>query len=120
MNKFALSVIPMLLLTACSPQKTLTPWTDNFNESRDAAIAPAARNFIVERQGCDHFRGEPGYDEARRKFLTAQIKKLCSGTDKQLEKLRLQFADSPETVKALAEFEDCIEYASICSATEAE
>ncbi|MEP2103627.1 MAG: hypothetical protein ABJP02_15970 [Parasphingorhabdus sp.] len=120
MNKLIIVSIAALLISSCAPQKTLTPWTDSFNDPRDPAIVKEARSFIIQRQGCDHFRGEPGYDEERQKLLNEQIKKLCTGTDKRLAKLRLRYSDSPETVKALADFEDCIEYESRCSTTEPE
>ena len=120
MNKTSLFCLPIMILAACTPQKILTPWTDNYNDPRNPAVVLSARDFIIQRQGCDHFRGEPGYNEERQKFLNQQIEKLCTGTDQKLAQLRMQYADSPETIKALAEFEDCIEYTSICSTTEAE
>ena len=105
----------MVLFAACTTTPTVQPWTDNFNQSRDPAIAAGVRPFIIRRQGCDHFRGEPGYDKERQKFLNEQIAKLCTGTDKKLARLRLKYAGHPATLKALAEFEDCIEYDSSCS-----
>ena len=121
MNKATLfSILLTMIVAACTPQKTLGSWTDNFNDPRDPAIVEEARAFIINRQGCDHFRGEPGYNEERQKFLNMQIEKLCTGTDKQLAQLRSRYVNSPETIKALADFEDCIEYDSICSTTEPE
>lgn len=120
MNKTALFSISMIMLAACAPQKALTPWTDNFNDPRDPAIVQEARDFIIQRQACDHFRGEPGFDEQRQKLLNERVEELCTGTDKQLAKLRSRHADSPETIKALADFEDCIEYDSPCSKAEPE
>ncbi len=120
MKKAALISTLMMMLAACAPQKALTPWNDNFNDPRDPAIVQEARGFIIQRQGCDHFRGEPGYNEERQKFINGQVEKLCAGTDKQLATLRSRYADSPETIKALADFEDCIEYDSTCSSTEPE
>ncbi|MEO9467533.1 hypothetical protein [Parasphingorhabdus sp.] len=109
-------LLPLGLLAACTTTALpLEPWTDNFNQSRDPAIVTEARGFIIQRQGCDHFRGEPGYDDERQKFLNAQTKKLCTGTDEELTRLREKYTNHAATIKALAEFEDCIEYESPCS-----
>ena len=105
----------LLGLASCAPQEPLGPWTDNFNTPRHAAIVEEARSFIIQRQGCDHFRGEPPYDEERKQFLLARIKQLCTGSDATLKYLRAQYADQPETIKALAEFDDCIEYETSCT-----
>lgn len=120
MSKVALISTLVMMLAACAPQKAMTPWSDNFNDPRDPAIVQEARSFIILRQGCDHFRGEPGYDEERQKIINEQVEKLCAGTDEQLAQLRSRYADSPETIKALADFEDCIEYGSSCENTEPE
>jgi hypothetical protein len=115
MKSVMLPVILLLGLANCAPQKPLGPWTDNFNTTRSPAIAEEARSFIIQRQGCDHFRGEPPYDEEREQFLLAQIKKLCTGSDAKLKYLRTQYADQSETIKALAEFDECIEYETSCA-----
>jgi len=120
MNGSILAGVALALLSSCTSQETIRPWTDNFNEPRDAAIVAQAREFIIKRQGCDHFRGEPGYDEERQTFLNKQIEQLCTGTDAQLAKLRNRYADSPATIKALADFENCIEYDSRCLTAEPE
>ena len=106
--------IALLLVPVGATAQPPGPWTDNFNQPRNPAIAQEARPFIIQRQGCDHFRGEPAYNEARRKFLVEQMEALCTGTDAELKRLRTKFADQPETIKALADFEDCIEYNSAC------
>lgn len=98
-----------MILSACAPKQSPGPWTDNFNEPRSAAIALDAREFIIKRQGCDHFRGEPGYDAERQKFINEQTTRLCTGTDAELGRLRIKYANQPATIKALEEFESCIE-----------
>lgn len=106
---FAL-LLPISSLAACATTAPpLQPWTDNFNQSRDPAIPEEVRKFIIQRQGCDHFRGEFGYDAERQKFLNAQTKKLCTGTDARLKKLQVEYAGVPAAKKALSEFEQCIE-----------
>ncbi|WP_188379384.1 hypothetical protein [Oxalicibacterium faecigallinarum] len=44
--------------------------------------------FIERRDGCDHFRGEYPYDEERGRFIAKNLKDLCTGTDKQLKKVK--------------------------------
>lgn len=113
-------LLPALILPACmspSPPPAATPWTDNFNTARDPEIVAEARPFIIRRQGCDHFRGEPPYSPERQKFLNDKIRETCTGTDAELQRLRAKYRNDPATMKALADFEDCIEYDSVCSAT---
>lgn len=114
------NLLPALILSACmspSPPPAATPWTDNFNTARDPEIVAEARPFIIRRQGCDHFRGEPPYSPERRTFLDKRIGELCTGADAELQRLRQRYRDHPKTIEALADFEDCIEYDSACSAT---
>jgi len=108
------------IIAGCTSSQTLGPWTDNFNEPRDPAIALEARRFIINRQGCDHFRGEPGYDAERQDYINEQTKKLCTGTDVALKTLRKKYRNQIETIKALEDFEDCIEYETSCAATQQE
>ncbi|VAV92848.1 hypothetical protein MNBD_ALPHA04-1242 [hydrothermal vent metagenome] len=98
-----------LLLSSCATARTPGPWVDNFNQQRKPAIPADVRSFIIKRQGCDHFRGEPGYDAERQKFLTEQIDKLCTGTDNELSKLLHKYAGSRVVGETLSEFEQCIE-----------
>lgn len=111
----ALTILLTIMLPACATAQTGTAWTDNFNQAGDPLIAEDARTFIIKRQGCDHFRGEPPYDEERQNFLTEQIQSLCTGTDAELKRLRIKYADQPETIAALSEFEDCIEFDTVCT-----
>lgn len=73
------------------------------------------QSFIDERDGCDHFRGEPwgaGDDPAvkeRREFVFENIKKLCTGTDKRLAELRKKYRNDPIVIKRLRAYEDNIE-----------
>lgn len=65
--------------------------------------------FLVDRDGCDHFRGEEPYDEDRRAFLDDNIRQLCTGTDARLADLRHRYARNPDVIAALASYEDRIE-----------
>lgn len=71
--------------------------------------------FIDQRDGCDHFRGEPwdtgNAPEAkeRREFILQNIKKLCPGTDKRLADLRRKYRNTPDIMDRLRNYEDSIE-----------
>ena len=73
------------------------------------------QSFIEERDGCDHFRGEPwgaGDDpevKERREFIFENIKKLCTGTDKRLAELRNKYRNDPVVIERLRAYEDSIE-----------
>ena len=92
----------------------LTSWIDNFGSVRNASIPQDVREFIIERQGCDHFRGEVGYNKERAALLNEKIDELCTGSDKKLYDLRVKYVDDAITIKALGEFDDCIEYSNEC------
>ena len=65
--------------------------------------------FIERREGCDHFRGEEAYDEERRKFLLMRMKQLCTGTDRQLERLKSKYRTQARVMKKLDSYEPSIE-----------
>lgn len=65
--------------------------------------------FMVDRDGCDHFRGEEPYDAERRAYLEQSIAELCTGTDTKLASLRQHYADDPDVIAALSDYEARIE-----------
>ncbi len=65
--------------------------------------------FIDCREICDHFRGEEPYDADRAKFLAAQIKETCSGTDKELRELKQKYKNDDKIMQILNRFEEEIE-----------
>ncbi len=73
-------------------------------------------DFVSERDGCDHFRGEPvpeGSDFAskdRREFILDNISKLCSGTDEQLNKLINKYRQNHRVFEFLRNYEKQIEH----------
>jgi hypothetical protein len=80
------------------------------NAATDAAPFPdEVTSFMVDRDGCDHFRGEEPYDAERRAFLQENITELCTGTDARLAQLRRRYADDPDVIAALGNYEDRIE-----------
>ncbi|PSJ36820.1 hypothetical protein [Allosphingosinicella deserti] len=78
-------------------------------EAGAGALPPDVRAFITRRDGCDHFRGEEGYDAARRKQIEAQLKRLCTGTDAELARLKRAHAANRLVQAALADYDDNIE-----------
>lgn len=82
-----------------------------------SAIAAEARlpsdvaKYIKQREGCDHFRGEipDPPDEQRMKEIEREIRKLCTGTDKKLERLKRKYANNQAVLKRLNAFEEKIE-----------
>jgi len=67
--------------------------------------------YVEQREGCDHFRGEmpDPPDKQRMKEVEREIRKLCTGTDKKLDRLRRKYAANKAVLKRLNEFEEKIE-----------
>jgi hypothetical protein len=77
-----------------------------------ANIAPFPREvteFMVTRDGCDHFRGEEPYDAERRAYIEENIVELCQGTDARLAMLRRRYAGDPSVIAALKGYDSRIE-----------
>ncbi len=72
-------------------------------------LAPDVARFIERRDGCEHFRGEEGYDAARRREPAAQVRKLCSGTDREFANLKRKHATNRDLMARLNEYEAAIE-----------
>jgi hypothetical protein len=76
----------------------------------DASGVPKeVAQFREKRDQCDHFRGEEAYDKERERFLAAQLKKYCTGTDAQLKKLKTKYKNDRAVVKTLSGYDDRIE-----------
>lgn len=65
--------------------------------------------FKERRVLCDHFRGEDPYDEERKKFLEENLKKYCTGTDKELAFLKAKYKNNKTVMKVLEKYEEKIE-----------
>jgi hypothetical protein len=81
----------------------------------DAAFPPDVQSFIEDRDGCDHFRGEP-WDAGeepetkdRREFIFKNIKELCTGTDDKLAELRTKYSSNATVTNRLKDYESKIE-----------
>ena len=78
------------------------------DKKTSSGLPPDVANFMERRDLCDHFRGEDPYNEERRKFLEENLKKYCTGTDKELASLKAKH-NNAAVLKALANYEERIE-----------
>ena len=72
------------------------------------------KNYIENRNRCDHFRGEPVEGNSpeqieRRKFVIDSLGIYCSGTDKQLAALKRRYRSDHAVMSELNNFEEKIE-----------
>lgn len=65
--------------------------------------------FMVDRDGCDHFRGEEPYDAERRAYIAENIAELCHGTDARLAMLRRRYSGDRSVTAALKGYDEHIE-----------
>lgn len=98
-NRILKAVIVMLCLTSGSAIAA--------EESLPTDVA----KYVEQREGCDHFRGEvPDPPDAQRmREIEREIRKLCTGTDKKLNKLKRKYVKDQAVLKRLNEFEQNIE-----------
>ena len=79
-----------------------------------AALPPEVATFVVERDTCEHFRGEPIEGSSaeqleRRTFVQESLEIYCAGTDRRLAALKKRFAGNASVVLALRNYEEAIE-----------
>lgn len=75
------------------------------------------RDFILERELCDHFRGEPhegNHPEQikRREFIYESLEKYCNGTDSRLAALKKKYKNSRGIMQHLGKYEENVEHSS--------
>ena len=92
-------LVPALLLFSLSPV------------SAAEKLPNDVRQFIVQRDACDHFRGElPEPEEAERmREVTGQIDKRCRGTDRRLHSLKKKYDSDANVKKRLNMYDEQIE-----------
>jgi hypothetical protein len=66
--------------------------------------------FLEERESCDHWRGEEGYDPERRAEISWSVCTYCTGTDSRLAGLKRKYHGSKAVMSRLDELESRIEY----------
>jgi len=69
------------------------------------------RQFIAQRDACDHFRGELSEPEEaeRMREVTGQIEKRCLGTDRRLRLLKKKYGSDANVKKRLNVYDEQIE-----------
>ena len=70
-----------------------------------APLPPAVTRFIERRQGCDHWRGEFSEDPARRRQIDAGARQACTGSDRELDRLRRVYRQNLAVRDALKGYE---------------
>ena len=89
--------------TAAAAARTVSKSTGA--TSVPAALPTDVAAFVDRRNGCDHFRGEEPYDAERGAFLAERMKRLCSGSDAALARLRSIHAHDKAAIAVLARFD---------------
>lgn len=67
------------------------------------------RSYVARRDSCDHFRGEDSPDEQRRKEIEAATLRFCTGTDRQLARLKRTYAHNRAVQRRLDRYDPRIE-----------
>ena len=74
-----------------------------------AELPKDVSNFIEQREACDHWRGEYGYDEDRQTDIDTAVCETCVGTDQRLAKLKQKYQGKKEVLNKLDAIESDIE-----------
>lgn len=77
-------------------------------------VPKEVRNFVAERNICEHFRGEPYEGNSpeqveRRAFVIDSLDIYCAGTDKRLAALKRRYKNNEAVMKRLNKFEEQVE-----------
>jgi hypothetical protein len=77
----------------------------------EARLPADVARYVEQREGCDHSRGEipDPPDKSRMRDIKREIRKLCTGTDNKLDRLKRKYARNQGVLKRLNEFEEKIE-----------
>ena len=72
----------------------------------DAADMPAeVQDFIVRWQDCNHWLGEDGVEEARRRQIEEAIRQSCHDIDARGRRVRERHANDAAVLARIAEYE---------------
>jgi hypothetical protein len=77
----------------------------------DGMLPKDVEKFLAKREGCDHMRGEiPAPNQkARLREVQREIRRLCTGTDMQLNNLKKKYASDPGILVTLNAVEPDVE-----------
>lgn len=73
------------------------------------ALPRDVQRFVNRRGGCDHLRGE----HDRMSEPRIETRRLCSGTDRELARLKRKYAANSTIMQILNQFEVSIEAAEV-------
>lgn len=77
-------------------------------------LPPEIAAYILDRDACDHFRGEPYEGNSpgqieRREFIFESLEIYCPGTDRRLAALKKRYKHNAEVMRRLKYYEEQIE-----------
>ena len=79
-----------------------------------ASLPSEVDAFVVDRDACDHFRGEPTEGDSsdqveRRQFVQDSLEIYCAGTDRRLAALKARYSSNAKVMSVLNKYEPVIE-----------
>jgi len=80
-----------------------------FSRAAVVELPKEVSSFLEERENCDHWRGEEGYDKERRAEIDWSICQSCPGTDSKIVVLKMKYGADKAIMEKLAELEPKIE-----------
>jgi uncharacterized protein len=94
----------LLALNKIADEKTVEKVADTTVEKKaDKSLPKEITDFLARVEGCDHWAGEEGYDEERKKEIKKAIKRLkCKKLDKETKKLQQKYKNDPEILKTIS------------------
>jgi hypothetical protein len=69
------------------------------------SLPAEVQRYIDRRAGCDHWRGEDSPDPGRRRQIDAALRKDCTGSDRELDRLRHKYRGVRHVAAALEEYD---------------
>ena len=67
-------------------------------------LPPDVRRFVDKRDTCEHWIGEEGYDAARQREINRNVRRSCTGVDRELDRLRRVYRHNPRVLAALKDY----------------
>ena len=106
-NPASASVVASAVAVVAPAPASSAPTNDQSTST--GALPPDVLAFKIQRDSCDYFRGEDGYNAERREFLARALARSCTGTDQALALLRQRYSANAAVMTALKDYEDRIE-----------
>jgi hypothetical protein len=69
--------------------------------AEESALPQDVAEFLAQREECDHWRGEPPWDQARAAQIDWYSCQACSGTDGKLARLKRKYARNAQVMSEL-------------------